>query len=393
MKWSKPGHEYDEIGNSLKDIKDVYLWGVGGYAKEILTVFQSRPQYFPWDIHLIDSSRPKQMQDFMGYQVLSPESFFAVRKENYFVIDCPEGRAGKEIHKALLDNGVPEQLIFDGDYFLFNYLPIYFAYVQDMTFFTSESILCSTVCNLNCRDCLNFTPYLKTAVTDDLDSLKKDVDLFFRAVDLVYRFQVTGGEPLLYKDLIPFITYIRQNYGEKILRLEMVTNGTIVPSDEICQSLLELNVFVFLDDYRLSVPNSSAAYKEVRSKMDKYGIRYQDNYVEKWIIMFPAGENCAKGMDNFPEKFAACHNPWSTLRHGKISACNYGAYAAKAGICEDEPDEYFDLQSYTPDRRKELIEFRTGFTNRGYVNFCKECGGWTSINHNYSWSAIQEPKS
>lgn len=115
MKWSKPGHEYDEIGNSLKDMKDVYLWGVGGYANEILTVFQSRPQYFPWDIHLIDSSRPKQMQDFMGYQVLSPESFFAVRKENYFVIDCPEGRAGKEIHKALLDNGVPEQLIFDGE--------------------------------------------------------------------------------------------------------------------------------------------------------------------------------------------------------------------------------------------------------------------------------------
>ena len=393
MKWSKPGHEYDEIGNSLKDMKDVYLWGVGGYANEILTVFQSRPQYFPWDIHLIDSSRPKQMQDFMGYQVLSPESFFAVRKENYFVIDCPEGRAGKEIHKALLDNGVPEQLIFDGDYFLFNYLPIYFAYVQDMTFFTSENILCSTVCNLNCRDCLNFTPYLKTAVTDDLDSLKKDVDLFFRAVDLVYRFQVTGGEPLLYKDLIPFITYIRQNYGEKILRLEMVTNGTIVPSDEICQSLLELNVFVFLDDYRLSVPNSSAAYTLARTKLDKYGIRYQDNYVQKWIIMYPAGENCAKGTDNFPEKFAVCHNPWSTLRHGKISACNYGAYAAKAGICEDEPDEYFDLQSYTPDRRKELIEFRTGFTNRGYVNFCKECGGWTSINHNYSWSAIQEPKS
>ena len=53
-------------------------------------------------------------------------------------------------------------------------------------------------------------------------------------------------------------------------------------------------------------------------------------------------------------------------------------------------DEYFDLTSYTPDQAKELIEFRLGYTKKGYVNFCKKCRGFSDENPLVKKAAIQK---
>ena len=109
--------------------------------------------------------------------------------------------------------------------------------------------------------------------------------------------------------------------------------------------------------------------------------------------MYPSETDRSKYSDSeLQELFCRCHNPWSTLRMGKISSCNYAGYASKAGICEDQSNEYFDLRKYSKNMKKELIEFRTGFSEKGYTEFCRKCEGWTSINKNISWSAIQESK-
>ena len=45
---------------------------------------------------------------------------------------------------------------------------------------------------------------------------------------------------------------------------------------------------------------------------------------------------------------------------------------------------------HTPDlakeKKKELIEFRLGYTSKGYTNFCRKCRGFTADNQ-----AIVEP--
>lgn len=38
--------------------------------------------------------------------------------------------------------------------------------------------------------------------------------------------------------------------------MEMLTNGTVVPSDTMCQFLHDKKIYVFLDDYRLALPDS-----------------------------------------------------------------------------------------------------------------------------------------
>lgn len=57
----------------------------------------------------------------------------------------------------------------------------------------------------------------------------------------------------------------------------------------------------------------------------------------------------------------SCNQSWQELRGGKLYSCNYAAYATVAGIAgEQDMEEAYALTSFTPDKKKELIEFMKG---------------------------------
>ena len=306
---------------------------------------------------------------------------------------APCGHAGAEIRKACLSHGVKPEQIFDGESFLYRVLPVYLSYLNKKVIFHSVSMLPSTVCNLNCRDCLNFAPYVRQPVTYTLAECRKNVDLFFRAVGLVFRFQITGGEPFLYHDLCPLLDYIGMHYGKQILRFEVVTNGTIMPSNAILDALKRNHITVFLDDYTMSLPSYQADLRDaIISRLRSEGVNFVDNHVEKWFRLYTPDQlppdRTPKEMETM---FQKCGVPWTTLENGRLTACNYGLYAAKAGVLEDCAAEYFDLRDYTPDRAKELLEFRCGYNERGYVNLCRVCNGWGG-NTCYCQPALQQSR-
>jgi hypothetical protein len=74
--------------------------------------------------------------------------------------------------------------------------------------------------------------------------------------------------------------------------------------------------------------------------------------------------------------------PWRELRGGKIYSCNYASYAEVAGLSETQDNEVYDLASYDRSRLKELMEFRLGYNEKGYVEFCRHCSGYIDINDN-----------
>jgi hypothetical protein len=52
----------------------------------------------------------------------------------------------------------------------------------------------------------------------------------------------------------------------------------------------------------------------------------------------------------------------------------------KAGLNVESENDYFDLRNITSENKKELVEFRMGYTENGYVDFCRRCAGWCTIN-------------
>jgi molybdenum cofactor biosynthesis enzyme MoaA len=87
---------------------------------------------------------------------------------------------------------------------------------------------------------------------------------FFEIVDTVSIFNIGGGEPLLNKCLPEFISFVG-TYRQRIQkRFEVVTNGTIVPNDDLLQALCDNDAFVLLDDYG---PNRSKNAQVVEDKL------------------------------------------------------------------------------------------------------------------------------
>ena len=61
------------------------------------------------------------------------------------------------------------------------------------------------------------------------------------------------------------------------------------------------------------------------------------------------------------------------------AAAQDAGFAETAGLVKQGDDEFFDLTSFTQEKKKELVEFRLRFNKKGYTNFCRYCNGFLQL--------------
>lgn len=373
MKWVNKGHEFDSYWEDIKDIRTVYLFGAGLNGRSVLWSLKNRISV----LGFLDNSSSKQGKYIEGYQIYALEQVKIESHTAVIVTMAPEKVA--DVLEKLRGKNIRA-------YDMYVFLPVFFIYRWNELLVTSISYLPTTVCNLKCKNCLNFSPYMKKQEFRDIERLKTDLDLFFRNVDLVLLFHVSGGEPFLYPDIIKLFSYLRNMYGKQIGRIETTTNGTILPTDELCEKLFALDINVVLDDYRKAVPQYEKVFCEILRKFDDYKVSYRIQKVDSWIDLNPEQPKREMSNEQAVHQFQSCSVPWQEYREGRIYLCNYSDYAAVAGLYETAEDEYFTLSEHLD--RKELMEFRLGYSSKGYVNFCKQCDGYAN-NPNKVIPALQ----
>ena len=373
MKWNNRGHEYDSVYQKMIEKQSFYLFGAGDYGRQFWNIFASEILINGY----IDNDISKQGNMLNGKKCFSFDEI-KLREDEGIIVTMSQYSRIKPIEQ-MQERGYKR----NEDFFVIEeFLSIYNVYKKDRVYFSGISFLPSTVCNLKCKNCLNFNPFAKKFYIRKWEELIKDVDLFFSCVDRVMLFHVSGGEPMLYKHIADLIGYIDRYYGDRIDTLRTVTNGTIIPDEKILGKLSKCNVEVTVDDYRDAVPQFRQHFEEVIRKLEEYHIRYYINKVESWIDLAPEKTDYS----NWPEKQLeahreSCEQSWQELRDGKLYSCNYAAYATVAGIAgEQDLEEVYDLTGFVPEKKKELVEFRLGYTTKGYTNFCKKCRGFTPEN-------------
>lgn len=382
MKWKNRGHEYDGMFLNMSEKKSFYLFGAGDYGTQFLHIFDT-------EIHIkgyIDNNPSKQGRIINGMNCYSLDEITLMDQEGIIVTMSQIARV--EPIEQLKKLGYKK----DVDYFIIEeFISVYHVYKNDKVYLSSISFLPSTACNLNCKNCLNFNPFAKHFYVREWDELVKDIDLFFSCVDHIMLFHVSGGEPMLYKHMADLIMYIDRNYGDRIDTLRTVTNGTIVPKDDILYKLSQCNVEVTVDDYREAVPCYNERFDELIQKLDEFHIKYYINKVDSWIDLAPERTDYSGYSEEQLEKHReGCNQSWQELRDGKLYSCNYAAYAVVAGIAgEQDLEETYDLEQFTKEKRKELVEFRLGYTTKGYTDFCQKCRGFTLQNTEKVQPALQ----
>ena len=237
-------------------------------------------------------------------------------------------------------------------------------------------------CNLNCKHCGAYVPYLKNTLERSNDEIMKGVERFFKIVDKVELFTVTGGEPLLYKDLPDLLERILLNYSDRFVKLQIITNGTLVPSDKLIDVVKKIgNKFYsfFIDDYG---PEISKKLPEIEKVLKDNDIPYfvRDYWTENahcggWADMGDARKeiHTLEEAQVIYEKCGVPKNGTCSMLTDKIwYPCDQVFRRLDLGLDVD-PNDYVDFDDgSTVEQQRNKI--RKIYDNK-CLNICKFCNG------------------
>lgn len=387
MIWKNKGHEFDEIGKRFFEKEKVYIYGAGEDGRFLF----SQLQFADCVAGFIDNDKEKQNTGYCGKKVESIHEFMKKKIGEQIVVVAVGQFLADYMMNSLRTIGYQDGInLFRKSDFYHYYLPIYAMYSWNCVYFRSISLTLTTKCTLNCNACLTFMPYNHEQKHYDLEMFKSSLDLFFQAVDFVEFIDIAGGEPLLYPYITEVIDYIGKNYREQTNRVYITTNGTIVPSDELCETMKKYDFMFNLDDYRDSTGDKLSKVPEIVKKLEQKKAPYQIKRVDQWIdLRIMETDNSYMSEEELRDHFVACQQEWPELYNEKIYFCDYSNYAFRAGIAKDYVEEAFSLTNYDESQKKMLFEYMMGYSDKGYVEMCRYCSGYHGTNTNLVESARQ----
>lgn len=209
----------------------------------------------------------------------------------------------------------------------------------------------TTYCNLRCKHCLAFIPYYKDPSHVSIEEAKRVLRTYFEVVDSVEHFTVTGGEPLLNKDVCRILKEVFLYESQVTGSIDFVTNSTIEISDDILDVFEEHKEHckIVLSDYG---PDLSTKIDRIRKKLEQRGINYRvskfygddlyyDGWIDftdqslKWTTEQEREENAQKCIQRIGKYFA--------IYDGELHSCSRSFWRIKQGIIPKIKGEYVDL--------------------------------------------------
>ena len=271
----------------------------------------------------------------------------------------------------------------------------------------TSSVVVTLNCNLNCKLCNTGVPYRKKPVRFSTEFLKLSIERYFRTVDFARKFSFTGGEPFLREDLAE-LTAFTQGFDNQFDVLEIVTNGTIMPSEATLQVFEKFrsNVFILIDEYGdLSVNadklSNALAERSVNHLVRKYSGAsiYQNGWVDltqfkkyntpeqaKIIYKKCAVPNKLKkisgGYRDVKIDENTCFGVYTVLINGVVYRCMRPFIAMERGIDFNKEHQFVDIvdnNKTTETIREEII---TMF-NLEYPSICEYCPGMCDDSKRY----------
>lgn len=203
-------------------------------------------------------------------------------------------------------------------------------------------------CTLRCRECDNLMRHFKAPKSLDvdliLDSLQKIVD----TVDVLPFCELIGGEPFLAGSLRQVLEFLLKE--EKVLRIEITTNGTVLPKREDISVLRNNKVVVRLSDYRNIIDQ-----KGFIDHMKANGIRFELIPSGKWIANGSVAKR-ERNTEDLMYQYDRCYSAriCKTLWEDRLFVCTRAASLAALGHTDKEQSLKID---FSEDLRKDLWQF------------------------------------
>jgi hypothetical protein len=238
-------------------------------------------------------------------------------------------------------------------------------------------------CNLKCRLCTVYSPYYKHPPEYDTAVFKRDIKRVFELIDTLNDFEISGGEPLVKADLSDYYSIIAE-YDDRISGYIMVTNGSILPSENLLAAMKPLGkkLKVLIDDYGDLSVNAEKANELYQKNGNRTELRKQktgDLYLGGWLET-TVTKTPNPFSDNYTEIRKNCSmykRPLFDLKNGIFYHCDKSIYYYD--LLGSPPDENETINIFSGEDEATLKNKIINFHNRPYFESCKHC---TSINPN-----------
>lgn len=233
------------------------------------------------------------------------------------------------------------------------------------------SIVITEYCTLKCKLCIPFIPYThnpRHLTLHDAELLLKN---FFSMVDSVQILTLSGGEPLMNKDLLPIMKHIIEVYADRILTsIDLVSNGTLPFPEEILDFLASHR-----DKFKVTMSNYGPS---LSTKIEENAHALLQKAIPLHMLNFSSGKLHYDGWIDFRDQSekqsdiskrdlhsSSCmmhQRKLFTIRNGELHSCSLSYFRMHAGIIPKNPTEYINLLDssfHSEEQKSTLISMLT----------------------------------
>ena len=221
-----------------------------------------------------------------------------------------------------------------------------------------------------------------------MDFISKTIDKYFELVDTVGDFDISGGETFLHPQIGDIIKKALQ-YEHRFNRLLILTNGTLLPSEDLLQAMkLSDKILVTISNYGVLSKSTSALSRILEQNNIKFRvIDYSDNiFCDGWVNydsdkqlwhtedeLKRIGQNCAV-------RNRGCN---FLIQNGEIHSCGRSYRRMEIGLIPRNSAEYVDLFDNTvsiEEKRETLL----AMFHSDYGTSCAFCYGLCKDSKRYT---------
>ena len=228
------------------------------------------------------------------------------------------------------------------------------------------------ICNLKCRNCNQFLPYLTHKKGDvPAEKILYELKTLLRYVDYFPLYDFMGGETFMHKELNIILKEALKE--KKIGRIQLATNGTLLPQPKLAEVLSDDRISLLISDYG----KASTQLDLLCDFCEKNGIDY---FVASWkdwgLCSYPKKHN--RSSEEHLQNFNNCSSRFRTNYHnGKLYRCGSQVYAYdRINEVPNIAEDYIDIQKMNRDGleidlvKNKIFEY---LTSQSPLKLCDYC--------------------
>ncbi|MDR0883210.1 MAG: radical SAM protein [Oscillospiraceae bacterium] len=220
----------------------------------------------------------------------------------------------------------------------------FFAHVSDKirrrTVLPRVSYAVTTRCTLNCDNCIVHVPDIEHPADIPAERWIEDLQALLQCVDTIYVLTLAGGEAFLHPQLDELLRFCAAS--SQIGDIDVATNGTIIPNEEVLAALRDAKATVRISRYGAAL---QPKVEELKSRLKEYSIAYMHEAGGYWYKPVSLDE-IQPGSTK--RRYRVCAQQLCLVYyHRQIHKCTASAVLAEVGD-RIEAIDYVDLRDLSP---------------------------------------------